>query len=120
MGCRTLDNMLRSGRFALIGAGARLEGTLSAPEPIEAGSAPGTGSQLAPPLSPIEAGSAPGTGSQLAPPLSPISEGAFPPSQTWPPDARSPRSPGAALSYRWDRAFDIAFKGLLHLPGQLT
>ena len=101
MGSRTLDNMLRSGRFALIGAGARLEGTLSAPEPIKAGSAPGTGSQL-------------------APPLSPISEGAFPPSQTWPPDARSPRSPGASLSYRWGRAFDIAFKGLLHLPGQLT
>lgn len=100
MGCRTLDTMLRSGRFALIGAGARLEGTLSAPEPIEAGSAPGTGNQL-------------------APPLSPISEGAFPPSQTWPPYARSPRSPGAALSYCWDRAFDIAFKGLLHLPGQL-
>ena len=80
MGSRTLNNMLRSGRFALISAGARLEGTLSAPEPIEAGSGRGTGSQL-------------------APPLSPISEGSFPPSQTWPPDARSPRSPGTSLTH---------------------
>lgn len=74
MGSRTLDNMLRSGRFALIGGANGFKGALSAPEPVSQGTGPGSGSPL--PMA-----------------LSPVAEG-FPSSQTWPPDARSPRHAG--------------------------
>ena len=74
MGSRTLDNMLRSGRFALVGGTNGLKGALSAPDPSRQESSLSSGSPL--PL-----------------PLSPVSE-AFPSSQTWPPDPCSPSHAG--------------------------
>lgn len=75
MGSRTLDHMLRSGRFALVGGSDALKGALSAPEPINARVSQDLRSEQ--PLA-----------------LSPVAE-AFPSSQTWPPDAKSPKSLGA-------------------------
>ena len=75
VGSRTLDNMLRSGRFALVEGEPSLKGAISAPAPMSPG-------PLARRRSPVAHW-----------PLSPNS-GAFPSFQTWPPDAKSPRSPG--------------------------
>lgn len=74
MGSRTLDNMLRSGRFALVAGAGGFKGALSAPAPSNE----------------------PSPGSPLPLPLSPVSE-AFPSSQTWPPGACSPRHAGVHL-----------------------
>ena len=74
MGSRTLDNMLRSGRFALVGGDNGFKGALSAPSPISTSTEPSPGSPL--PL-----------------PLSPVAQ-AFPSSQTWPPGPCSPRRAG--------------------------
>ena len=79
MGSRTLDNMLRSGRFALVEGEPSLKGAISAPAPMSPG-------PLARRRSPVAHW-----------PLSPTS-GAFPSFQTWPPDAKSPRSPGGCLA----------------------
>ncbi len=72
VGSRTLDHMLRSGRFALIGGG--FPSTLSAPEPVRTTIEDDSGSPL--PLA-----------------ISPVAE-AFPTTQTWPLDTSSPRSRG--------------------------
>ena len=71
VGSRTLDHMLRSGRFALIGGG--FPSTLSAPEPIWTAFEDDSASPL--PLA-----------------ISPVAE-AFPTTQTWPLDTTSPQKP---------------------------
>ena len=76
VGSRTLDNMLRSGRFALVeGEPSPLKSAISAPAPMSPG-------PLTRRRSPVAHW-----------PLSPNS-GAFPSFQTWPPDVKSPRSHG--------------------------